>query len=90
MALPAGATRDFNATPGNVTRGSRKCGEARFSDWFDGTRHTWLDEEIVGLGRYGFTLTVLSSGALPLEPDEEEDEEERLVDSWTPRFAYGR
>jgi hypothetical protein len=90
MALPTGATRDFNATPGNVLAGRKICGEARFSDWFEGVRHTPLDEEVVGLGRYGLTLTVLTSEEFPLDPDEEDDREERLVDSWTPRFAYGR
>jgi hypothetical protein len=66
------------------------CGEARFSDWFEGARDTRLDEEVVGLGRYGLTLTVLTSEELPLDPEEEDDEEQRLIDSWTPRFAYGR
>lgn len=46
--------------------------------------------EIIGLGRYGFTLTVLSGEELPLDPEDDEDEEERLIDSWTPRFAYRR
>ncbi|PZQ45940.1 MAG: hypothetical protein DI556_21635 [Rhodovulum sulfidophilum] len=90
MALPGGATRDFNSTPGNVLAGRRICGEASFSDWFEGARHTRLDEEVVGLGRYGLTLTVLTSEELPLDPEEEDDEEQRLADSWTPRFAYGR
>lgn len=90
MALPAGATRAFNATPSNVTAGTRRCGETRVSDWFEGTLHTRLDEEIIGLGRYGFTLTVLSGEELPLDPEDDEDEEERLIDSWTPRFAYRR
>lgn len=90
MALPIGVTRDFNATTSNIVAGKRKCGEARFSNWFEGTRHTRLDEEVVGLGRYGFTLTVLTSEELPLDPEEEDNEEERLVESWTPRFAYGR
>jgi hypothetical protein len=90
MALPSGVTRDFNATPDNISAGKRKYGEARFSDWFEGMRHTRLDEEVVGLGRYGLTLTVLTSEELPLDPEEDDDEEQRLVDSWTPRFAYGR
>ncbi|HEY0026778.1 MAG TPA: hypothetical protein VGC35_02815 [Allosphingosinicella sp.] len=49
-----------------------------------------LDEEVIGLGSYGFTLTVFSSEDLPEEPDEEEDEEKTLEERWRPRFAYGR
>jgi hypothetical protein len=49
-----------------------------------------LDEEIIGLGKYGYTLTVLSSDALPDDPLDAEDEDAELVRSWTPHFAYGR
>ena len=56
--------------------------------WF-GTGPEWqLIEEVVGLGSYGKTLTVLR----PIIPDEDGvDEEEMeferdLVESWTPRF----
>ncbi len=50
-----------------------------------------LDEEVVGLGSYGFTLTVLSSDELAEDPyDEDFAEEEALIESWTPRFARGR
>ena len=48
-------------------------------------------EEIVGLGSFGYTLTVFSSDALAEDPDDDEaDEEVRLIESYTPRFAYGR
>jgi len=33
---------------------------------------------------------VLSSDALAEDPDEEDDEEAQLIESYTPRFAYGR
>lgn len=39
---------------------------------------------VVGLGRYGKTLTVLYDIDVP-DADEEEDEES-LIESWTPRF----
>jgi hypothetical protein len=42
------------------------------------------------IGKYGYTLTVFSSEELPEEPDEFVDEEEALLDSYTPKFAYGR
>jgi hypothetical protein len=59
-------------------------------DWFDTSRDGGLDEEVIGLGKYGLTLTVLSSEAFTQEDDEPDDEEETLVESWTPRFAYRR
>lgn len=88
--LPVGTTRSFNAKPENVSAGARDCGQAALSDWFEGPVGVDLDEEVVGLGSYGYTLTVLSSEELPDPPDEEEDEEAALVESYTPRFAYGR
>jgi hypothetical protein len=52
-----------------------------------GPSGTALDEELIGLGNYGFTLTVLSTEE-PALTSEEEDAE--LETSWTPKFAYGR
>ena len=39
-------------------------------------------EEIVGLGDYGRTLTILSTTMFADDDDEDED----LEDRWTPRF----
>lgn len=89
-ALPVSATRDFNDHPDNVRRGRRQTAETTLADWFDGPGHIRLDEEIVGLGSFGHTLTVFSSDALAEDPDDEADEEARLIESYTPRFAYGR
>lgn len=89
--LPSSATRDFNTDPANVRFGKRQTAETTLADWFDGSRHIRLDEEIVGLGSFGYTLTVFSSDALAEDPDDDEaDEEARLIDSYTPKFAYGR
>lgn len=88
--LPATATRAFNADTANVELGRRVTGETSLSEWFDGPPGVRLDEEVVGLGSYGFTLSVFSSEELPNEPDEEEDEDAALTESWTPRFARGR
>lgn len=65
-------------------------GETMMADWFDGPSGVALDEEVLGLGTYGYTLSVFSSEELPDEPDEYEDEEESLIDSYKPKFAYGR
>lgn len=89
--LPHSATRDFNENPDNVRYGKRRTVETTLSDWFDGPSHIRLDEEIVGLGSFGYTLTVFSSDALAEDPDDEgADEEARLIESYTPRLAYGR
>ena len=40
--------------------------------------------------KYGYTLTVLSSEELPIHPDYEETDDKDLIESWTPKFAYGR
>ena len=88
--LPKSTTRNFNADPDNVLWGERAVGETNLAIWFDGSSKITLDEEIIGLGRYGYTLTVLTSETLPEDPLDEEDEDSQLEESWTPRFAYGR
>lgn len=88
--LPGSITRAFNIETGNVALGRRMTGETSLSEWFDGPVGIRLNEEVIGLGSYGFTLTVFSSEDLPDEPDEEEDDEESLFERWRPRFAYGR
>jgi Zn-dependent peptidase ImmA (M78 family) len=88
--LPHGATRRFNADATNILDVKRDCASTDLNSWFDGPREIALDEEIIGLGKYGYTLTVLSSEELPADPDEEDDEDKNLEERWTPRFAYGR
>lgn len=86
--LPDSLTRSFNADPANVEDRAGACGSTTLDAWFGGGELP-LDEEVIGLGTYGRTLTVLSSEAVEADPDEE-DEERDLEESWTPRFAYGR
>ena len=88
--LPATMTRRFNAKPSNILGAEKACGETHLGDWFGGPKGIALDEEVLGLGSYGFTLTILSSEAQMSSPDEEEDEDGELERSWTPRFAYKR
>lgn len=91
VPLPQTHTLQFNRDPKNVEQSRTVCGETSLSQWFSCRRRLALDEEIIGLGGYGFTLTVLSSEELAEDPDDEaHDEEEQLVDSWTPKFARGR
>jgi hypothetical protein len=85
-ALPSGtATATFNKDDGNVRKGKRISSTATVETWFDGNSDTELNEEVVGLGDYGKTLTVLWTDSLP-EPDDEtegteETEDENLLPS---------
>ncbi|MDF3216839.1 ImmA/IrrE family metallo-endopeptidase [Mesorhizobium sp. M7A.F.Ca.CA.001.09.2.1] len=90
MPLPDSETLRFNKSPANVLHARRANAETTLNEWFDCPRRLTLDEEVIGLGNYGYTLTVLSSELLPDDPAEEEDEDAALEESWTPRFAYKR
>lgn len=82
--LPSGSvTADFNADTENIARGRRAEGQSCLQDWFNGQHRQEIVEEVVGLGRYGKALTVLT-GMEP--PDEFEDEESDLEESWAVRF----
>jgi len=50
--------------------------ECGLTDWFDTERSMRFDEEVIGLGKYGFTLTVLSCDALATPNVDEGDNEE--------------
>lgn len=78
------ATFFFNKDTVRVNRADRVNGTSSLQDWFGGSLNTEITEEVRGLGNYGKTLTVLTASNLP---DEEEiEEEENLIESWTPRF----
>ena len=90
--LPSNSTTArFNADASNVAAGRQTTGDCRLRDWFSTDRNPALDEQVVGLGSYGLTLTVLSSEALAIDTDQDdEDEDAALEESWTPKFARGR
>lgn len=88
--LPQSATLEFNADLENVLLGRSVCKQTSLEHWFGGPAGYDLDEEIVGLGSYGFTLSVFSSEELPDDTDDDDDEESALIESYTPKFAYGR
>jgi len=78
------ATYDFVADPSRILRAERAQDTTHLHEWFGTGPDVTLVEEVVGLGRYGKVLTVLS-----LEDDvdvDELDEDEGLEESWTPRF----
>ena len=84
-ALPPGCpTELYNRDAGRVSRSDRSAGESDLQDWIGGSHSVSLTEEVVGLGGYGRTLTILTAQeAVDLE---ELDEDEELIESWKPRF----
>lgn len=84
--LPATVTAGFNADPSAIGLGHRAVGTCRLCDWFDGARALDLDEEIIGLGRSGRTLTVLSSEDLAREDEDGAEDGARSDRPWQPRF----
>jgi len=70
-----------------VLKGDRAAAEIDVMDWLGGTQSTIVTEEAVGLGRYGKTLTVLSSSRIGHGEDgDDDDDDERIEERWTPRF----
>ncbi len=83
--LPTGIETDlFNRNPDNVLRAQRSHADVDLRDWFGGPRSLPGTEETIGLGRYGKTLTVLSSSAFA--DDEPDEEDEDMEERWTPHF----
>lgn len=74
----------FNQHTNNVISGATAEGEARLLDWFGSRGEYELYEEVMGLGSYGKTLTVLTLESLP--DQEEIEEEDEMIESWQPRF----
>jgi len=82
--VPKGTeTSHLNADSDRILAADRAEDEIDVMDWLGGTRSAKVLEEVVGLGRYGKTLTVLSSTSIGQEDEAEIDDDE---DNWTPRF----
>lgn len=87
--VPSGtATAEFNRNPDRIAHADRVEAEIDIMDWLGCSRSLPGTEEVIGLGRYGKTLTVLTCPSLIDETYQEYDgdDEEDLVDRWTPRF----
>lgn len=85
--VPSGtATAVFNADPGNVARCERREEASSLLDWFGDGPDLELCEDVVGLGSYGKTLTVLFAENWP----DEEDEEDEDLGAWEPTFHRSR
>lgn len=89
LPVPRGTvTANLNADPGRVARADRDGGDIDIMDWLGGVRSVRATEEVIGLGRYGKTLTVLTCPSVVDETFDEFDgeDEDNLIESWTPRF----
>lgn len=88
-AVPMGtATARLSASAERVLRGDRAIDEIDVMDWLGGTRSAVVTEEVVGLGTYGKTLTILSSSRIGHKEDglDDDDNDAEIVQRWTPRF----
>jgi hypothetical protein len=84
-AIPADTpTSNFNQDAENVRRARRLEETSNLQQWFGGQRSIEISEDVVGLGSYGRTLTVLYD--IAISDDDEEEDERNLIESWTPRF----
>ena len=65
----------------------RVADEVDVRKWLGGTRRTIVSEESIGLGQYGKVLTILVSNLIGQVEDLSDDEnEDDIIESWTPRF----
>ncbi len=81
--LPATVlTATFNRDPSNIADANREENTANLQDWFDGDRPVEVREEVIGLGAYAKTLTVITCDSFA----DEVDEEKQMEESWTPRW----
>ena len=89
LPVPASTeTARLSMVAERVLKGDRATAEIDVMDWLGGTRSAIVTEEVVGLGRYGKTLTVLSSSRIRHEEHGDEgDDDEQVEDRWTPRFG---
>ena len=76
-------TAAFNANRNRIDSGDRDEGRSCLQGWFDGPHQQDVVEEVVGLGTYGKTLTVLTGME---SPEWLEDEDAEIERSWEPRF----
>ena len=81
-------TARLNANADQIARAERRIAEIDVRAWLGGDRRVDALEEVVGLGAYGRTLTVLTCPGVEEQNYgyEDGDEEDRMIDSWTPRF----
>ena len=85
---PGTATASVSGRPTEQRRSAREEDEINIKEWLGTGRSAQAREEVVGLGSYERVLTVLTCPDLLDEGfmDEDDDSDEALEESWTPRF----
>ena len=84
-SIPLGSTTArFQKDPENIIAAKQAEGVSMLDDWFDGAPRVEMKEDVLGLGHYGKTLTVLfTNDALDDEEDgESQDDEDGYIPSW--------
>ena len=88
--VPTGTlTARFNAAPARVAAAEREEGALDMADWFGLGTGVPGREEVIGLGGYGRTLTVIRCDLRTdddFDPEDEAEDDAYLADRWTPRF----
>jgi len=79
-------TAVFNRDSEKIERAEKVEGTCNLHDWFGGGPDVEMTEDVVGLGRYGKTLTVLVADEWP---DDENEDDEDLSD-FNPTFHRSR
>lgn len=79
-------TSAFNKDPGRIEDSERWEESSSIRDWFGDGPDRELSEDVVGLGSYGKTLTVLFAEDWPNDEDDEDDE----LGEWNPTFHRSR
>jgi Zn-dependent peptidase ImmA (M78 family) len=69
LVPPKSETFEFNQDPANVKHGNESEGWTTLDHWLEGAPQVEMKEDVVGLGSYGKTLTVLFTE----EPVDDED-----------------
>jgi IrrE N-terminal-like domain len=89
MPVPQGTvTAKLNANARRIDDGERGEADIDVTDWLGGSHSARAIEQVVGLGNYGKTLTVITCPSVHDETygGDDEDEEADLAARWTPRF----
>lgn len=68
-------TAEFNDDPDNVIAAKTAEGTSYLDDWFDGAPKIEMNEDVIGLGSYGKSLTVLYAEEWPDEEESDEDDD---------------
>lgn len=87
--VPRGTLTDqFNGDPGRVIQADRDEDTVDLQTWFGSGPRVRLVEEVIGLGSYSKTLTVLTLESA--DEVEEDEDDERMQESWTPTLSRSR